>query len=323
MGSSKSKSPAHVGLTWLALIAITGTGLGRAAAEQIPAPVLSAKISLGEWGIADPSSIRLGRLGIAQEPEGERLHAYVLRSDARRELVVETSNAKPRPAGNCFVVAELSGGNQNRLGGYFNVFQRAPSSARFDIDRRGHGRRTLQLSYHRAASGFCGFWMHFYDFVREEAGPRSYLDAGDFGILSLWARGREGGERLLLKLADRRLDRLGDSLAVGELGAATPSGVLTTEWQRSVVSLHDLPPALDRAHLASLALEATEGRGAVEVSRIALCRNAADLPPLPATGPPATTARKLSKALWVWNTRELMDRPEQRAEFLSFLDTEG
>ncbi|MCP4658171.1 MAG: hypothetical protein GY856_22395, partial [bacterium] len=47
------------------------------------------------------------------------------------------------------------------------------------------------------------------------------------------------------------------------------------------------------------------------------------LPPLPATGPPATTARKLSKALWVWNTRELMDRPEQRAEFLSFLDTEG
>ena len=281
LSSSEAKSRVDVGLIALAAVAIIGTPLAvsRTPADEPPAPILSTTISLTEWGIADPSSIRLGRLGIVREAGAEKLHAYVLRSEPRRELVVGSSSVKPRPAGNCFVVAELSGGNQNRLGGYFNVFQRAPSSARFDIDRRGHGRRTLCLSYERAASGFCGFWMHFYDFVREASGPRSYLDAGELGYLTLWVRGREGGERLRLKLADARLDRLGDSLAVSELGAGTPSGTLTTEWQRSVVALDDLPPALDRTHLASLALEAIGGAGVVELSRIAFCQTADNLPP--------------------------------------------
>ncbi len=294
-----------------------------AGAQQVP-PLLAAEISLSGWGIDDPAAIRLGRLSVARAAAGQRLDVLHLRTGGpdAEELPTdfETAARKPEVSGSCLVVADFAAGNRNRLGGDFNVFQRRPSSSDFDLDRRPHGRRSLLLSYHRAGSGFAGWWTHLYDSRRPAL--RTYLDAGDFTHLSLWVRGRQGGERLLLKLADERFDRLGDSLAVGELGSYVPAGRLSTEWQRAAVRLADAPPALDRSRLASLVLEAVAGTGAVELGPIAFCRGADEHPalPPPVPRPPAAAVRS---AIWVWNTGEILADDRLRARFLADLDRGG
>lgn len=292
-----------------------------AAAGEEAAAILSAQISLADWGIADPASIRWGRLSVVAEPAGERLDVLLLRPAAPRAAEPEIRAAAPEIGGGGFTLIDFSEGNTNRLGGYFNVFARAPSSAAFDVDRRPHGRRTLQLSYHRAAAGFAGLWMHFYDFL-DAGGPRTLLDARELGYLTLWVRGREGSEELVLKLADARLDRLDDALAVGPLEFFLPAGRLGVAWQRAVVPLDRLPAALDRGQLASLVLEAAAGLGAVEIAQVAFSRGPDELPELP-EAVPVSAAPEPSRALWVWNTAELLRDAAARAALLTFLERQG
>ena len=289
-----------------------------------PPDVLTATVSLAEWGIDDPAALRFGRLSVVERESGAVLLVYDLRLDEPRADETQAS-VRPlpwTPEDACFVIADFTDGNRNRLGGTFNVFQRLPSSAGFDLDRRPHGRRTLQLTYHRdAEGGFCGFWMHFWDLLPHR--PRTFLDPGEATHLQLWVRGREGGEEILLKVADARLHGLDDALPVGDLAQWTAAGRLTPAWQLAAVPLDALPDGLDRGRLASLALEAVAGDGAIELGPVAFCRSGASPEP-PAEEPDSAEAaeRRLEKSLWVWETRRLLEDTRERSGLLDYLSRE-
>ena len=100
-----------------------------------------------------------------------------------------------------FVVADFNQDNQNQLGGYHNKFERAPSSARAEFTDavfRGGSGKSLQIQANKQANGFCGAWMHFFDFRADNA---TYFDTRPYAYLSLWVKGEEGGETFVIKLA--------------------------------------------------------------------------------------------------------------------------
>ncbi len=100
------------------------------------------------------------------------------------------------------MIATFDDGIQNLLGGYYNKFESPPSSASTFLSTdvfRGAGGAALRVEARQRAGGFCGVWMHFFDFRAEE---KQFLDTRNYAFLSFWVRGQEGGERFTVKMAD-------------------------------------------------------------------------------------------------------------------------
>ncbi len=221
--------------------------------------------------------------------------------------------------GGRFIVDDFSGGNRNHLGGFFNAFEQSPSRARAALAAAPDGRFGLRLSYTREEQGFCGLWVHLFDVTRPPH-ERAFLDVRRLTTLSFWVRGSDGGERVLLKLADERWERLGDALTLGELGRFLPSGRVETDWQQAVVPLSALPEDLAPANLASIVLEGLAPiRGEVYVSRLALSEDPDSLPSLPDPIADPAKGQASPNAIWIWNTRELLDDAGRQDGLVRFL----
>ena len=70
-----------------------------------------------------------------------------------------------------FLVADFNTGNQNSLGGYLNKFERDDSKAAIDFSKdifRGNSGKSLQIVASKGNQGFCGAWMHLFDFIDED-----------------------------------------------------------------------------------------------------------------------------------------------------------
>jgi hypothetical protein len=254
----------------------------------------------------DPARVRQGQLSLIDEASGARLVVYALRERTPQPAVSEFRGTTPDFQGNSLRVDDFAAGTHNRLGGYFNTFQRAPSRAAAALATAADGRRALRLQFARQAEGYCGLWVHLFDFTVHPS-QRRYLDSRPFSNFSFWVRGARGGEQLLLKLADAEMEQKEDAYVVGHLDDFLAGARVDTVWRQAVVPLSRLPRQIRRSRLASLVLEAaTEDSSAVYVSSLAFSLQPQPLPLLPDPEPPADT-RQLSKATWVWNTAELLD----------------
>ncbi len=309
---------------WVVLAAAAGPQESHAQ-EREP---LAASIRPSDWGLGDLDGMRFG-LFSAIYTEDPRLEAYrILDREPRFELVVRGET--PPLEGGTLLVHGAGDGNRNRLDGYFNGFAGAPSRAEASLARASDGLRAIRLTFERAAEGFCGMWVHLFDFgTRPDR--RLYLDATPFTVLTFQVRGGTGHEEVLLKVADAEWEAKEDAIAVGRLADFLPEGRITAGWQRALIPLERLPFSLDRRALASLIFEGiSQGAGTLYVREIAFHVAATDWAGDGPTGygprPPGTadsSPSELSKAVWVWNTTRLLAEEERREELADLVAGEG
>jgi hypothetical protein len=292
-------------------------------AQEKPPTPLSTPVSSDDWEIPDWTAIRSGQLSIVHARKGDELHLYALGTSLPSDSQATVSSRRPEFSGNCFQVSTFDFGNTNRLGGYFNAFQKEPSSARASLQAGPDGRRGLTLDFLKTASGFCGVWTHLFD-VKLSAEQRRYFDATPFSLLTFWIRGRTGNDRILIKASDARWERLGDAQAIGEAAAFLAHGKVSSGWQRVVVPLSRFPQRLNRRELAGLVFEPLDnGTGQIQIKDLAFCSTPS---PLPELSPPVTRlmdSKPPQKALWVWNTAEILATQELQQDLLRFLQGQG
>ncbi len=305
-----------------------------------PEKILEVPVAAEQWRLKDLSHIRIGKLGLIRNPKKDVLTIYVLKGPPPVRVKLSLRSRIPKHKGNCFLVSHFDKGATNRLGGYYNRFQRKPSLADAAV-RPNHARvGALILKFQRKSTGFCGMWMHFFNF-KQDPRQRFFLNAQPFSQLTFWIRGQKGGEQILLKMADAAWERKGDALAVGALNRFLPKKRITTEWQRVVVPLRAFPKSLNRRMLASWVLEATKGSGQIEVKTMAFCRKPfplPKLPPMPKSKPPILVVRprlrqragfvvstpkikvaRLRKSTWLWETARYLKSPRKQRELVQFL----
>jgi len=287
-----------------------------------PSP-LSTTVSTNDWEVRDWTAIRSGQLSVVHSRKGDELHLYALGTSLPAERPTTAVGRRPEFSGNCFQVSAFDFGNTNRLGGYFNVFRKEPSNARASLQAGPDGRRSLTLEFAKTPAGFCGVWTHLFDF-KQSVEQRRYFNAETFSVLTFWIRGQTGTEGILLKASDARWERLGDAQPIGEVAAFLPQGTLSSAWQQAVVPLSQFPRQLNRRELAGLIFETvSNGTGQIQIKDLAFCTTPS---PLPELSPPAIKqpdARELQKALWVWNTAEILTSTDRQRELLRFLQDQG
>lgn len=300
-----------------AVCGVAGPSCARAQ-EALP----SVAVELSDWDLADPADIRFGRLALVEDSAASRLTVYWLRDTVPESHSYPDQARVPAFAGDSLVIAELDSGNRNRLGGFFNGFERAPSRADVSIAPAADGRRALRVSCTVGESGYCGMWLHFFDLSLPPP-ERRYLDGRGFSTLSFWVRGERGGERFEISLADAAWERRQDARPLGELADFTTGGRIEPEWRRVVIRLDRLPIEVSRGTLASLVLRALEpGPSRIYIRRLALSVDSSSLPPLPETVAASLERPVVVGATWVWNTAEILEDATLRARLLAFLDSE-
>ena len=220
--------------------------------------------------------------------------------------------------GDTLCIWDFDTGYRNRRHGSYNAFQRSPSKARTHLVssvHRGPSGRSLLIDYDRRG-GYCGVWMHLYD---SDLPPqsRTYLDVREFPYLSFWVRGMNGGEDVLVQMSDQRLDLLEDSRPAGRVSHYLGRRI-STNWQEVVIPVRDF--GIDVTRVAGITwLIPDPGRGAIYVDDI-FFKKYPDSPVLFSSPAPVTrqARRKLRRAMWVWNTRRLLEDDRARVELLNF-----
>jgi len=206
---------------------------------------------------------------------------------------------------------------QNRLGGYRDTFQRTPSTAtamRVADVFRGQSGRSLQIDADRQQDGFCGLWIHFFDF--RQPAP-TYFDCRQYPYLSFWVKGAAGGEHLLVKLADKRWIEKEDAVAVGGIEEFLSGGV-TEDWQEVLIPLDRIGP-LDRRNMGGLILEFTRlGEQTVYIDDVSFKTSRKSTTPLTAANAERAARQPYPRCLWVWSTDELLARQDRSQELLDF-----
>lgn len=277
---------------------------------------LTKEIDLSHWGMDRIQDIGFVSIGILHAPDQDQMVVYDIRTDKPTFRIPERPwGAVPEFSGNTFLVADFNEGNVNRLGGYFNSFSRAPSTADLTISRRPGGDQALTFVYTRDTSGFAGFWIHLFDFKSPPA-KRVFLDSSPFNFITFSIRGEHGQEALKLQIADRIWEQKEDSLPIDELGTFLPAGRITKEWQRAWVPLKNLPTRVDVKELASLVFTATRGGGRVYIRDIAFTVNRAAPVVLPEERPEPKPPK--GKGMWLWETEKLLGDGEAQEQLHAF-----
>lgn len=211
------------------------------------------------------------------------------------------------------VLADFNKGNQNALGGYFNRFEREPAKATVDLTSfvfRGDNGKSLEIMAQNNGTGFCGAWMHFFDFRSE---TKTYFNALSYNYLSFWVKGDRGGEQFTVKVADKRLIELEDSAIAGQIEKFLPGGV-NQEWQEVLVPLNQLVN-VDKTKLGGLIFDFdTPGDYKIYVDDIALKKTKKSVVAPEITRTNEEKSREaLSKrsipprTAWVWTVYEILE----------------
>ena len=233
----------------------------------------------------------------------------------------ESSQEWPDPK-SLLPIATFDDGIQNKLGGYYNKFESPPSSAATFLSedvRRGNGGRSLRVDAHQRPGGFCGVWMHFFDFRAEN---RAFLDTRNYAFLSFWIRGEKGGEQFTVKMADEHWIGIEDSVPVGGVTKFLPDGV-TTNWQEVRVPL-TLLSSLDRMNMGGVTLDFTEaGDFTVYIDDFCLKTTAQMvMPETPERAADTAAVTRKPRALWIWNTEPVVKDIKERDNLFAFCEEE-
>ncbi len=286
-------------------------------------PALTTAVSGLDWGIQGPEGVRFGRLATVDLPEGPRLEVRRISEVPAVQASTVPVGHTPAFSGNTLIVADFSQANRTGLGGFFGTFQRSPSLARAYVRRGSDGRRALEMEFTQQSGGFSGLWIQTYDAeLPKEA--RSYLDTRAFTTLSFWVRGGEGGERILLKVADPSWEAREDAVVIGEVASFLPSGRLEPGWQQAIIPMDRFPVEVRRDALALVVFEAgDEGISKVELGPMGFSIETGGLPELPPPIRAAAAPVSRQKATWFWDTGEFLENPDLIPPLLEFLEEEG
>jgi hypothetical protein len=142
----------------------------------------------------------------------------------------------------------------NKVGGRSSTYVMAPSRAlAVKVTEGAHGgAKALMIKYDKKALGGPydgGGWCGYYTLVK--AGPR-FFDSTMYQALTFWVKGEKGEENLMVGLADKHWDEVGDSVKSEPIGIYLSSGKLTTEWQKATIPLSAF--MLERKELASIVI---------------------------------------------------------------------
>ena len=218
-----------------------------------------------------------------------------------------------------FLVANFNEGIQNRLDGFYNKYESLPSSASTllsDEIFRGKGGKSLKVRASQRPGGFCGVWMHLFDFRADEP---VYLDAGEYTHLSFWVKGEEGGEDFTIKLADASWVAQEDSVTVGGIGDFLESGEVTQEWQEALVPLSKA--AVNLSELGGITLDFVEPDTdyIIYVDDICFKKDPNAKTPVTLTKNDAgASVAPPPRAMWLWYTEPILREPSKGDELIAF-----
>jgi len=283
--------------------------------------ILSCEMDLADWGLEAPGDVGYLSLGIVHKKDGDEIVVYDVRE---KKPVVEQptkpQNRTPPITRNIFLIDDFHRGIPNRLGGYFSHIRRAPSESSVTIGESPDGRRALCFTYDQEPPGFAGFWIHLFDFKKPPV-ERVYLDATPFRFLTFTIRGQEGGERLVLQVADYAWEKKEDSLEVGDVGQFLPSGKIQASWQRAWVPLGKFPGRIKREELASLVFLARQGQGKVFIGDVALTKKKDA--PIPQPEAKREYEPSPHRGMWLWNTEDMLGSEEKQEKLVDFCGKKG
>jgi hypothetical protein len=305
----------------IAIVSLLSTAAS-VGAQPATDSILSKTIARADWSLGDISTIRHAQLNISYPAAGDELSVYSLTSVAATKTPAMFRGHVVQPRDGMFLVSDFSAGNRNSLGGYFNSFASRDSRADVSIAQAPDGVRALQVDCSRTGDGYCGVWIHTFDFG-EQPEDRVFLDISRFQYLSFWIRGsRSLGVQL--KVADAPWERREDSLPVGDVGEFLQAGHVSDDWQLAMVPLDRLPDRVDRSRLASLVLQQTSpASGSFHIARLALLEDIESAPTRPVPVGNTLLDRLNHKSTWIWNTAELIAEPHRRDSLILALQSEG
>ncbi len=318
--------------------------------ERPPQKVIEFQIDPKAWGIRSPYQIGGGQIGVLREKKGDRVVVYALEKIKPKFIPQKIlKSAAPQTSGNCFILSHFDRGVVNRLGGYYNHFFRRPSWAKAAIKSEGWGAPALELRYRREKHGFCGMWIHLFNF-KLPITKRIYFNSTPFKWFVFWINSDSNLKNIIFKVADAVWEKKGDALKVGSLEKFAEKGTEISGWKRVVIPLKKIPPQIDRKFLAALVFEITKGTGKFAIKTAAFCRKRHPLPNLPPistalalrkttappqfkkytrlkgqnkASPPEKKKKALSKATWLWDPQPYLKSPKKLRDLVRFLKRRG
>ena len=286
--------------------------------------IYSQLLDLEAYGLSSASEIRVGvvKMSIKQDVRKISMRVNSFSAREKEEDIEPEFGQIPRFTGNTYVITEFESGLRNNLNSYFNTYTKTPATAYLSYFRDTEGFKCLGLKYSHSPDGYCGMWMHLIDRHQPLKG-QFFFDSTPFSHLSLWVKGEYGGERILLKISDKKSRSRDTSHAIGELSQFLPSKRITQEWQQVVLPLDTLTSRINRKELASLTLQAQSGESTVFFRTLALSRNKTSLPLLPKSQNMSMTKRSIENSFWVWKTTSILGNSHETQRFLTFVENHG
>jgi len=292
-------------------------GISTHQAQSFP----SKEVSLSNWGLSHPSQIGHLSIGLLHKKNGDEIVIY----DIREHKPILKASRGPRGRTpsfeeDFFLVSHFNQGNTNRLGGYFNGFARHPSKSAVSITNPSGDIPALTYYFENQSPGFSGFWVHFFDFKMPPS-EQVFLDATPFAYLTFAFRGENGDEKIMLRAADRAMEKKEDSYLVGEVSSFLPQGKVKQEWQTAWVPLSRLDSRINRKELANVVFQvAGNGSGRIFVRDLAFAKSKGVS--IPNANNDRVPSCSSNKAMWLWETEKIMRNPEEQRTFLDFCKRE-
>ncbi len=158
-------------------------------------------------------------------------------------------------AGDGVILIDNMKKSKNNFNGRCAVYQRKPSRIGFSktkMDRDGKKDKVLKLRFDKKGQGGPygnGGWCGYYSIVKK---GNKFLDAGAYKKLTLWVKGKIGGEKFKVGAADQQMEKAGDSVKAEDISTYLKAKKITTSWQKAVIPLDDM--FIDWKELASISI---------------------------------------------------------------------
>jgi hypothetical protein len=286
-------------------------------ADQTVQSFPSKEVSLSDWGLSHSSQIGYLSIGILHKKKSDEIVLYDIRERKPTLKIQEGPRGRvPSFEGDFFLVSHFTQGNINRLGGYFNGFARHPSKSTVSISKTSDDLPALTYSFENQSPGFSGFWIHFFDF-KAPPSEQVLLDATPFTYLTFSIRGKQGNEKIMLRMADRSLEKKEDSSLIGEVSSFLPNGKIKEGWQMAWVPLSKLNARINKKELANVVFQAVgNSSGEIFIRNLAFAKKKGASLSIPKSEPVQSCSS--NKAMWLWETNKILRNPEEQKTFFDF-----
>ncbi len=278
----------------------------------------SLEIKLSDWGMQKAQEINFVSLGWNSNSPSQ-LVLYDLRKQVpqlqKPPIILEEKRQKnTEPL--WLVPSRIN--FLNSLGGDYQSFFQTPSTGEISYLSQQKNQADFEFIFNKIEDHFVGFWIHLFNSTILESNL-DYLDIEKYSYLTFEVRTQSAGQQFEINLVDENWRKKEDSISIGDLKFFLESKTLKNEWQRAWISLDQIPPSLDKKHMASIVITAkTPGRGNLEIRNMAFTQSKPrDLTPPSKPSSPLDTSDK-QKAMWVWSTADILKSPAKQHQLVNW-----